>query len=490
MKTRFALLVGVLVVASMLLTACPAPAPQVVEKVVTQIVEQKVDVIQTVEVEKKVVETQVVEKIVEATAAPEAMPIVTWLQYDQGNVDPKSDERVGNQYLRDAIPQFDKAFEGKWVWNNEFTPWDRAAAKIVAAVQASAEVPDLIDVQGAQVNNYYKNGTLQDLSEWAKAQPWYSQMDESALKMCTGPDGKLYCIPMALRPSTVFVWKDRFPNGFPKTTDEMLKEGERLKAEGKYALTFFGSTAFDGNGAGRAVWQVINSFGGGYDDGNGSLKLNTPENVAAIAWLREMVQKGYVPEIAFAGGFQEEEAFKDSSAGAFPTGLFGYRYVNPLTAPSGTKYEKKNENDMFDAIAAGDVYLAPMVAPEGNKHGCGADLSGFGIPVGANNVEGAHDFLNWILTPEQNPAFVLGPGAGFPADKEIQATEQFQTDFYKQAAEVVAASNCKMPFPTITDGTGASVAIMNAVYKLIKTDPTLDIAAELQKAEDEYNSQQ
>ena len=82
-------------------------------------------------------------------------------------------------------------------------------------------------------------------------------MDESALKMCTGPDGKLYCIPMALRPSTVFVWKDRFPNGFPKTTDAMLKEGERLKAEGKYALTFFGSTAFDGNGAGRAVWQVV-----------------------------------------------------------------------------------------------------------------------------------------------------------------------------------------------------------------------------------------
>jgi multiple sugar transport system substrate-binding protein len=488
MKSRFALLVGVLVIASMLLTACPAPTPQVVEKIVTQVVEQKVEVIQTVEV----IETQVVEKIVEATKAPEAKPVVTWFQYDQGNVDPKSDERVGNQYLRDTIPQFNKAFEGKWVWDNQFTPWDRQAAKVVAAVQADAEVPDIMDMQGYQVNQYYKNGTMEDLTEWAKAQPWYAQMDESALKMCTGPDGKLYCIPMALRPSTVYVWKDRFPNGFPKTTDEMLKEGERLKAEGKYAMTFFGSTAFDGDaaGPGRAVWQVISSFGGGYDDGNGKLKLNTPENVAAIAWLREMVQKGYVPEIAFAGGFQEEEAFKDSSAGAFPTGLFGYRYVNPLTAPNGTKYEKKNENDMLDAIAAGDVVLAPMVAPEGNKPGCGADVSGFGIPVGAKNVEGAHDFINWILTPEQNPAYVLGPGGGFPVDKDIQATEQFQTDFYKQAAQVVAASNCRMPFPTITDGIGAKTAIMNAVYKLIKTDPTADIAAELQKAEDEFNKGQ
>ena len=137
---------------------------------------------------------------------------------------------------------------------------------------------------------------------------------------------------------------------------------------------------------------------------------------------------------------------------------------------------------MFDAIAAGDIYLAPMVAPEGNKPGCGADVSGFGIPVGAKNVEAAHDFINWLLTPEQNPAFVLGPGAGFPADTEIQATEQFQTEFYKQAAAVVAAGNSSMAFPTITDVPGASTTIMNAVYKLIKTNPTLDIAAELQKA--------
>ena len=193
------------------------------------------------------------EKIVEATAAPEAKPLVTWFQYDQGNVDPKSDERVGNEYLRMAMPLFNKEFEGKWVWDNQFTPWDRLTSKVVAAVQAGAEVPDLVEAGSGQVNMFYNNGSVQDLTEWAKAQTWYGETDASALELCTGPDGKLYCIPTALRPSTVFVWKDRYPNGFPKTTDEWLKEGERLKAEGKYALTFFGSTAFNGNGAARAV---------------------------------------------------------------------------------------------------------------------------------------------------------------------------------------------------------------------------------------------
>jgi multiple sugar transport system substrate-binding protein len=493
MKARY-VWIALLAIVAMTLGACAAPAaqpapaatPQVVEKIVTSVVTQEVKVVETQVVEKPVVQTQVVQ----ATAAPQAKTFTTWFQYDQGNVDPKSDERVGNQYMRDTIPLFNKAFEGKWAWNNEFTPWDREQAKVIAAVQNNAEVADLVDLQGYQVNKYYTNATLQDLTDWAKAQSWYSKMDASALKMCTGPDGKLYCIPMSIRPSAVYVWKDRFPDGFPKTPEEMLAAGERLKKDGKYAMTLFGSTAFDGEGAIRAVWQIFKSFGGSYDDGNGKLKLNTPENVAAVAWLRDMVQKGYVPEIAFAGGFQEEEAFKDSSAGSFPTLLLGYRYINPLTAPSGTKYAKGNADDMMDAIGAGDVYLSPMVAPEGKTPGCGADISALGIPVGAKNLEAAHDFINWAMAPEQNPGWVLGPGAGFPTDKDTQASEQFQTPFYKEAAQVVAASNCEMPFPTIADSAGAKSAIMTAVYKLIKTDPKADIATELQKAEDEFNKQQ
>ena len=69
---KMSVVLGVLLIASMVLTACPAPQPQVVEKVVTQVVEQKVEVVQTqiVEVE-KVVEK---EKIVVATAVPDAKP--------------------------------------------------------------------------------------------------------------------------------------------------------------------------------------------------------------------------------------------------------------------------------------------------------------------------------------------------------------------------------------------------------------------------------
>jgi multiple sugar transport system substrate-binding protein len=461
MKTRLALLVSVLMVASMLLTACPAPTPQVVEKIVQQTV------------------------VVQPTAAPvkaAAKPFITWYQYDQNNVDPKADERVGNEYLRKTIPLFNKAFEGKWVWTNRYMPWDKLTATLVAAVQAKGEVPDLSEINSPNINKFHQNGTLQDLTAWAKAQKWWADMDPSALQACTAPDGKLLCIPMAYRPAVVYVWKDRWPNGFPKTPEQFLTEAERLKKEGKYAVTFFGSTDFDGDGASRAVWTTIASFGGTYDDGKGKMLLNTPENIAAIQFLRTIVQNKYVPDIAFAGKFAEEQAFMDSSAGAIPTGLFGYRYIKPLKAPSGKEYA-----EMLDAIAAGEVILQPMVAPAGKKPSCDVNAVALGIPVGAKNPEAAYDYINWVLAPEQNADYVLGPAAGFPVLKSLQGGERYQTPFYKQAAAAAAASVCRPYQGSLADAQAAKKIIMAAVYKLIKQDPTADIAAELTKAQNEYN---
>jgi hypothetical protein len=52
---------------------------------------------------------------------------------------------------------------------------------------------------------------------------------------------------------------------------------------------------------------------------------------------------------------------------------------------------------------------------------------------------------------------------------------------------VASASDCKVIWTSVVNTPAAETAIMNAVYKLIKTDPKADIAAELKKAEEEYN---
>lgn len=425
----------------------------------------------------------------EEEAAPaEEQDFLTWYQYDQNNEDPASDERVGNEYLRNTIPQFNEAYEGKWNWVNQPKAFDQMAAELVAAVQAGGEVPDLFEAQSNMVSLFYRNGTVQDLAEWAEAQPWFDDLDPNAVDACRGPDGGLYCIPISQRPHLVYVWADRFPDGFPTTPEGFLEEAERLKGEGLYAITFFGSTDFDGEGTTRAIFTTIASFGGAFDDGQGNMLLNTPENIAAIEFLREIVAKEYVPEIAFAGGFQEEEAFKDASAASFPTGLFGYRYVNPLTAPDGTKYEKKNQEDMLDAIAAGDVILRPFVSVEGQEPGCSVEIGGFVMPVGAKNPEAAYDYINWLMSPEQNAEWVLGPGGGFPTLKTTQSDELFQTPFYQEAAKAVNASACRPWWGSLERPQEAQKLIMATIYKLIKEDPSADIAEELTKTQEEYNA--
>ena len=290
-KSRLAVVFSLVAIVSLTLASCATPTPQVV--VQTQAVMSTAAPVVQTQVVVQTAAPEVQTQIVQVTAVPAAQPktIVTWTQFDQGNVDPKADERVGNDYMRKYIPIFNQAFAGKYVWDNQFSPWDRVTGKIVAAVQAKAEVPDIVQVGSTDLNTYVTNGTFQDLTAWAKAQSWYADMDPSALASCTAPDGKLYCIPLSGQPLLVYAWKDRFPNGFPKTPDDWLADGAALQKQGKYAMTYYGSTWGDGDAANRAIFGFFTSFGGGYDDGHGHLALNTPQNVAAVTWVRQMVQK-------------------------------------------------------------------------------------------------------------------------------------------------------------------------------------------------------
>ena len=88
----------------------------------------------------------------------------------------------------------------------------------------------------------------------------------------------------------------------------------------------------------------------------------------------------------------------------------------------------------------------------------------------------------------RNAEYTLGVGAGFPALAATLDHPDLQVPFYQAAAGAVEASACRSYIGTLENSTEARILIMNAVYKLIKEDTTLDIATELQKAEDEYNA--
>ena len=420
-------------------------------------------------------------------AAGEGQTVTTWYYFDQNNTDEKANERAGNAYLRRAIEKFNADNAGKLAWENAPQGYD-LATKLVTAVQTDGDVPDVIgNFADTDLRLYVRNNTIQDL-EWAKAEPWFADLDPAAVAACT-VNGKLMCLPISEASWMVAYFPDMYPNGFPTTPDDLLKQAAALKAQGKYALTYWGNTGFDGEAAGRYFYMALASFGGGYDDGAGKMLLNRPENVKAIEFMRQIVKGGYSPEAVFAGNFEEEEAFKGGKAGAFPTVYtVALNYLYPLTTPGGKAFNSNTPKDMQDAIAASAVKIAPFAAPAGQKPGCNLQLFTLGIPRTAKNVEGAKAYIRWVMDSKNTIDWIASTNGGFPTGAALQKDPAFDTEMAKQTKAAASASVCKPWYGTLARIPEAKTIITNAIYDLIKTNPDADIAAALTKAQDEYNA--
>jgi multiple sugar transport system substrate-binding protein len=433
------------------------------------------------------------------TEAPKDAPaagggeVVTWYQYDEKNEDPKNDEAVGNAYIRDTIKVFNTEMSGKLTWVNQPQPFNKMTTALVTAVQAGGEVPDIMHAGSDALPTFLKNDTVQDLTDWAKAQPWYADLDPNAIAACTGPDGKLYCIPASLTSYAVYYWKEHFPNGYPKTPEEFLTQAEALKAKDIYAITFFGNgSAFDGDATSRFFFSAFSSFGGGYDDGKGGMLLNTPENIKAVEFMRTVVSKGYASEDIFLGDFKEENKFKTSEAASFPTGVFVYRYLQPLKSPGGKDFGKDFDptgKPMKDAVADGAMGVAPMFAPDGKKAGCSSSVGGFVIPKGAKNLEGAQNYINWVMSEKNYSGWVKTVGGGAPAAKIGYKDPEFGIPYYTETAKA-SEGLCRPWAGSLKDPTAAKKIIAATIFDLIKGKEVgnADIAAVLAKAQDEYNA--
>jgi ABC-type glycerol-3-phosphate transport system substrate-binding protein len=415
----------------------------------------------------------------EPPAAAASGEVTTWYYYDQNNTDEKANERVGNFYIAKSMKQFNEEMAGKLTWNN--VPRDyNLVLDLVTGVQNGGDVPDVMQFGIADLPVYVLNNTVQDV-EWAKSEAWFKDLDPKGVEACT-VEGKLMCVPISESPWLTYYWTELYKDGFPKTPEALLAAGAELKKAGNYALTYWGNTAFDGEAAGRYFYQTISGFGGSYDDGAGNLRLNTPENVKAVEFMRESVKQGLSSESVFAGNFEEEEAFKQGKAGAFPTGFFiAVRYLNPLKSLGGKEFKNIEE-----AVNAGAIKLAPFVAPEGGKAGCALDLFGFVVPRTAKNVEGAKAYINWVMDKKNMVDWIVNAGGGFPTSISMRAEATFQTELYKQSQAVAEASNCKPWYGSLRRIPEAKKIITNAVYDLIKAKPDADIAATLAKADEEY----
>lgn len=403
--------------------------------------------------------------------------ITIWTKFnDQNQTDPNSQDKWMAQALKDFT-----AATGMKI-TNIVQPYDQINSKLNLAVQAGGDVPDVSYVDTLSVPFYHKNGTLQDLTDYIKSAPWAKDVPANALAACTGPDGKIYCVPTSLAGASTYYWKSQFPDGFPKTAQELLAAGKALKAKDakKYIVTFKGSEGISL----QVTWEpLISSAGGQIVDKAGKAAWANDKVKAVVEWAREMFAANLVPAVALAPGFDDETPFANGEAAAFLAGSWSYVYLNPLTAPDGTKFDFKSES-IAKANDAGALGFAPPLAWEGGKPAMMITGTAYGIPIGAKNVAGAKAWIDWQMSAAQNAKFAAAYG-GIPTLNEALKDAAFQTGYWKAIAANLTTYG-ENP-PALVDYDKGVAALTNTINRLL-LDPKLDIMKELQAAQDNYNN--
>ena len=371
---------------------------------------------------------------------------------------------------------------------NTFVAYNEINTRLNVAVTAGGVVPDVSYVDSASVGFYSNNGTLVDLTDFVKNASWYGDLDPIALASCTAPDGKILCVPTTTTNYFTYYWKDTYPDGFPATTDDLLKFAPNLKEKGKYAFTF---KAAENVAVERLYGALILSYGGTLADADGKATWANEGAVKAVEFIREMIQKEYTPKVALAPAFDYEEPFKQGEAGGFLAGSFSYVYLTPLVAPTGERFEEAPPAEGFDknAIAvgaahdAGKLDFAPMLSAPGGKPVSFIFASAYGIPEGSANIEGAKAFIDWQMQVAKNIEFAIGYGA-LPTLKSASTDPAFSAPYWQAVLKYQTSSGVAAPaWVNYDEATRLlSVAIVDSI-----TDPSKDIMAELQAAQDEYN---
>ncbi len=406
-------------------------------------------------------------------------PLTIWSRFntdDPGN--------ISDEWLVDALAEY-TAETGVEV-ENAFNRFDEVNAKLSVAVTAGGEVPDLAYVDPQFLTFYERNGILTDLTEFVENAEWYGDLEPLALEGCTTPEGTILCVPTTIMNFFHYYWVDAYPGGFPANTDAFLAEADAVVERGFAPITF---RAEGGTGFERMYYGLLASNGAALADEDGRAVWANEEAVEVVEFLRTLFAEDYATDVSLAPGFEYEEPFKRGEAGGFVAGSQSYVYMSSITGPDGTVYEQTDTSVMptlaiGEAIAAGQLELAPPLAFGDSIPVSMAAPEAWAIPTGSEDMEGAMAFIDFQMTTARSVAVAVANGQA-PALTSAAADPIFADDPYWNTVNEIRGEYGIL-VPAWEDYDGAIKLLADAILTCL-TDMDADIMAELTEAQDEYN---
>ncbi|MGH8795225.1 MAG: ABC transporter substrate-binding protein [Stackebrandtia sp.] len=215
--------------------------------------------------------------------------------------DPEADREFWDRTaaaFRDAHPDLDVTVVSQ--------PWENRDASLSAALLAG-KGPDVAYLISDQVGRYYAQDVLAPIEDYLSEETLSGYRDNALASMSV--DGRPYAAPMIM---SAFVGScdkrilDETGITPPKTWQDVLDIGPKLKDAGYYTTYYQGDLKSTLN---MNFYQFVWQAGGSVFSADGkSLAVDGEEGVAALTFLKELVDSRFVDRSALTQAYQPDQS--------------------------------------------------------------------------------------------------------------------------------------------------------------------------------------
>lgn len=231
--------------------------------------------------------------------------------------------------IGDSFKEVVKAYNAKGGDTVEMTevPFAELVQKYATAI-AGGQAPDALSLDLIYTPAFAAAGQLEDLTDWAKALPYFNALAPAHVKLGTYED-RIYGLPLSVETS-IFAWNKELyrkagldPEKAPANWDEITANAEKIRALGGDTYGFY----FSGGGCGGCMIFTFTPlvWGAGADilsaDGK-TATLDTPQMRKAVDIYRNLVAKDTVPAGAASDNGVNFLSFTNGKIGQQSLGAF------------------------------------------------------------------------------------------------------------------------------------------------------------------------
>ncbi|MFQ6485615.1 ABC transporter substrate-binding protein [Brachybacterium epidermidis] len=323
-------------------------------------------------------------------------------------------------------------------------------AQKFTAQAAAGQVADLIQLDRAAVATFAANGLILPLDQGFDVHgvdPAHQYYEPAIAEVSHGD--AVYAVPQFFQPNAIIVNLRAAEAAGVTPEDFDTSDPERFVQTVEKATTMDGSTpvtlGFDGDIPGSVeMWLQV--FGGGSIGDDGAPTLDSPENVEALTWIKQLLD--------LQGGYAEVTSLKNAMD------VFGAenQYVSDqVVAQSWAQWYLNVLTDTAEQVS---IRAVPVKDRDGNAFAF-AGGSAFAVPTGAANPDAA---LAWALAATSTEAWVK---AGEAREATVQDSGGINTGVFSGSPE--ADQQIREQFVEETGDADFDQAI--ALYYDILSDP-------------------